>query len=290
MVTVRNTLLPICSAVALSFASAASAQQVATLGMASPIGYADLADLALAAPVAAIVTVGRATRLKGADAAGVAPAMVRFYLEGTVDALLAGAGGLPASVNWLADVPLTSANRPPKLKRARLILLARTTGGPPGTLQLVSPDAQLAWSPDAEQRLRAILTEKAGRAAPPAITGIGHAFYVAGSIPGEGETQIFLRTADNRPVSLSVLRRPGEQPRWSVSLGEIVDDAATAPARDTLLWYRLACGLPRALPEEAVADQQPDDAGQARADYAFVLSSLGACGRSLEPASPDRTR
>ena len=65
-----------------------------------------------------------------------------------------------------------------------------------------------------------------------------------------------------------------------MSLGEIVDDAAAPPARDTLLWYRLACALPPVLPDDSVADQAPEDAAQARTDYRFVLDQLGACGRT----------
>ena len=76
--------------------------------------------------------------------------------------------------------------------------------------------------------------------APPAITGLGNAFHVPGTLPGEGETQIFVQTATGAPISLSILRRPGEQRRWAVALGEVVDDAAAPPPRDTLLWYRLA--------------------------------------------------
>ena len=33
----------------------------------------------------------------------------------------------------------------------------------------------------------------------------GSRFHVAGSLPGEGETQIFVKTADGRPISLSIL-------------------------------------------------------------------------------------
>jgi hypothetical protein len=128
--------------------------------------------------------------------------------------------------------------------------------------------------------LRAILSEANGASAPPVVTGIGHAFHVAGSIPGEGETQIFLKTADNRPVSISVQRHPGEDPRWSVSLAEIVNDAAAAPQRDTLLWYRLSCALPPSLPADTIADQAADDAQAAQADYKLVLDGLGPCGRT----------
>src|SRR3546814_1748208 len=102
---------------------------------------------------------------------------------------------------------------------------------------------------------------------PPRITGIGNAVHVAGSIPGEGETQIFLTTASGQPVSLSVLRRPGQQPRWAVALGEIVDESAATPQRDSLLWYRLACFLPDQMPEKATMALDPEDARVAREDY-----------------------
>jgi hypothetical protein len=274
---------PFISAVsaAVFLASAAPAQTVPKSGavMQEP-GYADLADLALAAPLAAVVTVRSATRLKGADAVGVLPGRIRFYVEGDVETLIAGKAGLPARIGWLADVPLAPANRMPKLKKRRLIVLARPVPGRADMIQLVARDAQLDWSPALDQRLRAVLAAAYAADAPPAITGIGHAFHVAGSIPGEGETQMFLRTTNGRPVSLSVLRRPGEEPRWAVSLGEMVSDTAAAPQHDTLLWYRLACGLPSELSDESVADQLPEDAAQARRDYHFVLEKLGPCGRS----------
>ncbi len=265
---------------AIAFASAASAQPATEPDGMPTIGYSDLADLALAASVTAVVTVHDAVRLKDADAAGVPAGMARFYLTGDVATLIAGTAGLPARVDWIADVPLLATNRAPRLKKQRLVLFARPLSGTPGTLQLVSRGGELDWSPALEARVRAILAAKVAADAPPAIAGVGHAFHVAGSIPGEGETQIFLKTVDGRPVSLSVLRRPGEQPRWSVSLAEMVDDSAAPPARDTLLWYRLACGLPATLPDDAVADQSAEDAAQARADYRFVLDALGPCGRT----------
>ena len=264
-----------------SFAFAASAQTPQyNASVTSAVGYADLADLALAAPVVAVVTVHDTIRLEGADAVGVAPGYVRLYIVGDVDALITGQGGLPARVSWLADLPLDSSNRPPRLKKDKLILFARRVPGKPAMLQLVARGAQLPWSPQTEQRTRAILTAANAPDAPPVITGVGHAFHVAGSIPGEGETQIFLKTVDNRPVSLSIIRRPGEQPRWSVALSEIVDNSAAAPQRDTLLWYRLACSLPAQLPDDSLADQSPEDAAQARADYQLVLDGLGPCGRT----------
>ena len=67
----------------------------------------------------------------------------------------------------------------------------------------------------------------------------------------------------------------------TVMLGEIVDDAAVPPARDTLLWYRLACALPDALPASSTRAMAMLDAEAARRDYRLVVESLGRCGRTL---------
>jgi hypothetical protein len=82
-----------------------------------------------------------------------------------------------------------------------------------------------------------------------------------------------------------VLRRPGAQRQWAVAFGEIVDEAALAPAPRTLGWYRLACGLPPALPAASIAELIPTDARLAREDYAFVRQSVGACDAS-PPVTP----
>jgi hypothetical protein len=76
------------------------------------------------------------------------------------------------------------------------------------------------------------------------------------------------------------LADPGDAPSWSVSLTEIVDESAAAPTRDTLLWYRLACTLPRELPTQSTADLGIAEGAAARADYRTVLDRLGACTRT----------
>lgn len=246
--------------------------------VAAPFPYALYADLVLAAPVVADVTVRSAARIKGAEAAGVAPGTTRFYITADVRALIRAPGSLPPRIGYLIDVLAGPDGRIPKLKDARLLLFARAAPTGADQLQLVSPQAQVDWSPERDALVRRITREVIAAAAPPRVTGVGNAFHVPGSLPGEGETQIFLQTADAHPVSLSILRRPGEEPRWAVALSEIVDEAAAPPARDTLLWYRLACFLPAALPEASTASLAEADATQAREDYRFVLARLGACG------------
>ena len=245
------------------------------------LAYADLADLGLAASVAAHVRVAKTVVLEGPQAAGVRPGFARFLVEADVLSLIRAAQGLPTRVRYVVDLPRDARNRAPKLRKgSQFILLADPVAGRPGELRLVAPDAQLAWTPARAERLRAILREVQGSAPAPRITGIGRAFHAPGSLSGESETQIFLQTANGRPVSLNVLRRPGATPLWSVALSEIVDDAAQPPARDTLLWYRLACTLPPSLPDQSLAESDADAAGAIRADYSLVLTALGPCART----------
>lgn len=246
------------------------------------IGYADIADLVLSAPVIADATVRSTTKIKPAEAPNLAPGLVRLYVEADVTALIRGADGVPPRIGYLLDVAPDSAGRVPKFKKARVLIFARPVPGAVNQVQLIAPDAQLGWTPTADARARKIAKDALASDAPPVITGIGNAFHVAGALPGEGETQIFLTTADQRPVSLSILRRPGEQPRWAVALSEIVDESAAPPAPETLLWYRMACALPPTLPERSTGSLEAADATIAREDYAYVLAALGPCGRTRQ--------
>lgn len=268
--------LPIMPAVAQPSASASPFRPVNT-----GLSYVDLADLALTAPIVAGVSVVKSERLKGALAPGLAAGRARFLVQATTMILLRGVDGMPGTVSYIVDVPLDAGGRPPKLKKGRFILFADRVPGRPLELRLTSPYSQLDWTQTYESRLRAILTEAISPAAPPIVTGIGSAFHVPGAIPGESESQIFLTTRDNRPISLSILRRPAEQPQWAVALGEMVDDSARAPAKDSLLWYRLACFLPSRLPDTSVAALSEGDAAAVREDYGFVREQLGTCDRTI---------
>lgn len=256
----------------------ALAQIVAETGVVLP-SYASIADLVLDAPAVLDARIRSSARIKGAEATNVAPGHARFYVEADVLALIRSPAPMPARVGYVVDVPLDARGRVPKLNKQRVLLFARPVAGQPMMVQLPRLDAQRPWTAELDALVRRIVQELVDPAGPPAVTGLGNAFHVPGTLPGEGETQIFVQTATGAPISLSILRRPGEQRRWAVALGEIVDDAAAPPPRDTLLWYRLACGLPRALPAASLTEQAPENAQLAREDYAFVLAQLGACQR-----------
>ena len=243
--------------------------------------YADLADLALGAPVAAHVRIARALALKEAQAAGVRPGHARLYVEADIVSLIRSPQGLPSRLRYVVDLPRDAKGKAPKLKKgSEFLILAQPVPAKAGEVRLVAPDAQIAFTADRAGQLRSILTEASGPSPAPRITGIGRAFHVPGAIAGESETQIFLLTEDGRPVSLNVLRRPGETPQWAVALSEIVDDAAAPPGPGTLLWYRLACTLPRALPRQSLAEAERSAAAAIQADYRLVLDRLGPCVRT----------
>ncbi|MES2288411.1 MAG: hypothetical protein V4530_01635 [Pseudomonadota bacterium] len=250
---------------------------------ASPVetwSYADVSDLFLASPVVARVRVVEAIRLPEAPGVATPGTRIRYYLVGDVTSLIRGTGGLAPRVAWLADVAPDARGKPPKLIKTIVMLAALPVDGKPGELRLTARDAMVPWSAAAEERVRTVIANGLATDAPPRITGITSAFHSPGNLPGEGETQIFLATASSEPVSLSILRRPGMEPRWAVALGEIVDEAAKPPARDTLAWYRLACTLPADLPNAATAELSSEGVEAARTDYKFVISALGPCTRT----------
>ena len=241
--------------------------------------YADIASLADAADLVLRAQVRKTTRLKPEQAPGLAPGMARLLVEARTLALLAG----PATgetVRYLADVPLDAKGKVPKLKKAQVLVFARTVRGRPGELALVDGGAQIAWTPDLEARVRGVLTELLSPDAPPRIKAVREVLFVPGNLTGEGETQIFLQAHGDAPISLSVIRRPGQPRVWGVSLSEIVDQTARPPERDTLTWYRLACSLPPTMPPGASLSGSADAVRAAAADYAFVIAQLGPCTRT----------
>ena len=244
------------------------------------LSYADLADLSLDAPVAVHVRVTDAMALDPKTVPNVPAHLARIYVEADIVSLVRGPEMAPR-VRYVVDLPRNAKGKAPKIrKKTEYILLARPVSGRPGELQLAAPDAQIDYSPARLDRVRAILREAAAPDAAPRITGIGRAFHVPGALAGESETQIFLQTVSGRPVSLNVIRRPGETPIWAVALSEIVDDSAAAPRPNSLLWYRLACSLPRALPPHSLADADAAGARGIQADYRYVIERLGPCPRT----------
>ena len=270
--------------VLMGLGNAASAQPVATLPPALAIeaesaSYSDIADLVVISPLIIDVTVRKAAKVTPEQAMGVPISMQRMLIEGDVMALIRGEGGIAERVRFVLDVPKDAKSKVPKLKKQRLFLFGSTVAGRTGDIRLSRPNALASFSPTNDALVRRITQEAVLIDAPQRIIGVASAFHSAGTVLGEGETQIFLKTEKDQPVSLTVLSRPNQQKQWAVSTAEVIDSSATAPERFTLLWYRLACGLPPSLPTDRIEAARDQDAARAQADYKFVIDALGPCGR-----------
>ena len=283
MIHVPKIALAALLTVAPGFAHSAQQPAITPQQSASPAPpYADYADLVVAAPVVIDAVVRSELRLKPVDAPGLRAGDARLYIEADVLAAIRAPGPVAARVGYTIDVPLDARGRPPRYRKARVLLFARSLPGNAAQIQLVRPDGQRSWTPGADALTRRIVAEALAPDAPPTITGIGNTFHTPGNIPGEGETRIFLSTEDGRPISIGVVRRTGQPPHWSVALGEVVGEGNPPPPRDTLLWYRMACTLPPALPD-ATLTSTGADADVAREDYTLVVQSLGPCDRGGRP-------
>lgn len=252
-------------------------------GDADPLQYADLADLSSAAPIIVHATIKQAIKVDPERAPNAPPGTQRFYIIASTNALIRGQGGVGETIRYVIDLPLDARGRAPKIKKQPFIIFARRPSSGGDNVQLIAQDGQIAWSEVREQRVRSLVRELVDRDAPPAISRIASAFHVPGTIIGEGETQIFMETETGSPISITVLKRDGQQKFWAVSLGEIVDEAARAPVRNSLLWYRLACFLPAQLPAASLTSDIAANAQQAQSDYRLVLRDLGNCPRSRQP-------
>lgn len=268
----------ICVALLLAGTSHAATQNRPPAAQPQAPGYADLADFALASKVTAHVRIREARSLTSDLAIGTRPGYQRQLITADVLSVIRAPEGLPPQIRYLVDLPLDSRGRAPRLRRTESLIFGLP--GRPGEIQLIAPNAWVGWTPDNDQAVRSILTEASSPDAPPMVRGISSAFYSVGSLPGQGETQVFLDTADNRPASLTVQREPGQTPRWFVSLGEVVDEGVSQPAVNTLLWYRLACFLPAQIPAAITQGQPEADARRVQEDYAIVLKALGTCTRT----------
>jgi hypothetical protein len=252
----------------------------ATTPASAVLTYADLADLADSTPMVIRAQPRKVIAVEPARARGLKPGWGRYYVEARTEGVIAGNQPVGELLRYLVDLPLDAKGKPPAFKKKSVVLFARTVPGRPGELQLVKPDAQLLWDAALDARLRAVIGEFYAPAAPHKVTGVREALYVSGNLAGEGESQLFLATANGEPAAVTVTRKPGLPPHWSVSFSEVVSGEAAPPLRGTLAWYRLACFLPSQLPAGANISSTAADRTAAAQDYRFVMEQLGPCPRT----------
>jgi hypothetical protein len=245
------------------------------------ITYADIAGLADSAPLVVHARLRKLSRVEDARARPSAVGTARFYVMADTRALITGGSPIGQSFAYLADLPVDAKGKPRARKKDEVILFARPVAERPAELQLVRPNAQIAWNETSESRVRAVLTELLSPQAPARITGVRELTYVPGTLAGEGETQIFLTTADSSAASLTVRHQPGQPPQWGASFSELVAELGRPPRAETLEWYRLACSLPPSPPRGTNMSEGDDALRMAEADYRMVVAALGPCRRTM---------
>lgn len=281
--TILSSISIILASTSASMPALAQIPATTQPGAPDTLSYADLTDLSVAAKLVVRATIRRLTPVPAARAPDLGSGFGRYYVEADTQALLGGGSAIGESVNYLIDLPLDAKGRPPKLKKAQVLLFGLPVPGRPADIQLLSSTAQLAWTADREQRIRQILTELASPDAPAEVTGVRELLYVPGDLAGQGETQIFLSTRNGSAASITVHHDPGTAPVWGVSFSELVADLGHPPLRDTLAWYRLACFLPNTLPPAINVSETYESSRQADSDYRMVLGELGVCPRTSTP-------
>ena len=263
---------------------------IIVLGLAQPIesqtlpaqpvmSYADLADLALAAPVVAHVRVKDADALSARDSPNVRAGHTRFVVDADVVALIRGDDGLPVRVSYLVDIPNDARGRAARIRgRTEYLVLAnRPPADRPAELRLIAPDRRSLHSRNAA-RLRGCCEITAGRPPrSPASAAPSRSRLAAGA----SETQIFLQTADNRPISLNVLAGPARSragrsrwARWSTTPRRRRGETALVPPR-----LHPAAGAAGTEPERAAPGARAIGADAPR-DRAASLRATGAAADS----------
>lgn len=278
--------LPILTAALLAGATLVGAPAIqAQIPAAAPrppaATYADLAGLADSAPLVVHARIKKLARIEDERTRPPRPGTGRFYVVAETRALITGRTPIGQSFAYLVDLPLDAKGKPLAKKKDGVILFARPVQGRAAELQLVRPSAQIAWNPATEARVREVVTALLSPEAPAAVTGVREVIHVPGNLAGEGETQIFLSTADSSAASITVRHQPGQAPQWGASFSELVAAAGRPPARDTIEWFRLACALPAGVPAGANLSEGTAAQQQAEADYRMVVASLGACQRTI---------
>ena len=238
--------------------------------------FAVIADLTFAAPVIVKARIARAERRPDRDSPGLAAGHARLLVTAAVDSAIVAPSAIPAELSWLWDAPLDTRGKLDKRKNLAVMAWI-SIPDPNGKTRLVAPNSQQPWTPALDATVRGIAIEQKSGAVP-VITGVASGFRADGTIPGESESQFFLTAADGKNATLVVTTRPGMPRRVTVARGDVIDESALEVATGSLLWYRLACALPAALPLAAGGDD-PALAG----DWRAAIVSLGPCLRGPAP-------
>ena len=195
-----------------------------------------IADLVVISSLIIDVTVRDVKKVSADQAVGVPTTLQRVLVNADVMALIRGDGGTTPRVRFVLDMQKDTKGKIPKLKKLRMFLFGRQVVNRPGEIQLSRPNALASFSLNNDALVRDITKEAVQLNAPRRIMSIANAFHSVGTMLGEGETQIFLKTDTDQPLTLTVLSRPVLQSRYlPLRFGLREDHGATRMRGDTII-------------------------------------------------------
>ncbi len=107
---------------------------------------------------------------------------------------------LARQASFLLALPLPPKAKPPQWAKRSFLIFGKVEDRV-DYFQLLSSSAMIAWSPDNEASCRSVAAELTRRrCARRRSMGVDSVFHVTGAVAGEGESQIFLTTADGSPM------------------------------------------------------------------------------------------
>ncbi len=249
--------------------------------LASPVlaagGYAPLARAYLAEPIVVVGTV-RGSKKVPKDLALAPAGQVRQLIEVDIARVLKSPGPVNARITYLWEGPADTKGRAPSFKKQTLMLFLRATPRPDVPFRLAGTGNQMAWSADAESRLRAIALEaQTADLSSLRLTGIQSAFTSDTDPPFARLSQFLFASVDNRLIGVTVRVRPDGTGDVIRSSEEFLG-GGTGVQANTLLWYHLACTTPATVPADILADQPTDDErALLTQDYTTLKKALGPC-------------
>jgi len=243
--------------------------------------YDDVMNITLESKLSVDVIIKKVKRLPPTQTINVASNKQRILITAEVQSLIRGTNHLNREIKFLFDAPIDSRGKIPKLKKQRIFAFGFHVANRPDFIRLAHKSSILLYSANKAALVRSITKEVLENDAPQKITGVSSAFHSAGTIIGDGETQIFLDTEFGQPMAISVVSKRRESKRWSVSTSEVIDINASEPIRNSLLGYRIACNLPKAIKPAVIETNDTIAIRKTIEDYNFIQAAIGPCQRNI---------
>jgi hypothetical protein len=268
-------------ALALVPAQRAPAAQPAAAAVAAPApSYASLARLTLAAPVIVRAQVRKPGLFSRPQVTQLPNGRLRVVMEADLQSVIQAPLAIRTPIQFVWEGQGDAKGRAPDLSRQTFLMFLNRPATAAEPFTLVRASGLAPWSEPAEATVRRIIGEalQSPSIAKLQLSGVREIMALDADPPYAASYQLLLDGRSGEAVALQLDQHPqAQRDRVQVSFDDTMV-AAQAVQRDTLLWYAIACTLPRQSADRiAAAAAVPDQAGAAASAYARLVNALGTC-------------